>query len=526
MISAIIITAYFIGMLILIFFNKVNRAILALGGALLSFFTLIVIENDTYIKNNLIELIIGKGPNYFNLQAIILILGMIFIVQICHLAGVFQYFAFKLIQITKGKPFRLFILFSSLAFFLSALLNNIVTVIILIPLTIVVSRILRIDPSPYIVSEAVLVNVGTLIFSISSIPSILISTSAGITFNEFFINIGLYALVLFVITLLFFQIYYRNKLMIPKEKTIANLLEFNVWNYVSNKNLFYKSIFTFLAVLICFILIPPDLISPGIIALTGAMVLAVISRLDGKTIIQKIDFELMLYLFGIFIMVGAIEYTGVIDIFGNAIAAFSAYNEYFAVILIVWLSAFLCTSIDNLPITTALIPVVNTISSIEHMTTNSAFYGLAFGVNLGNTLLLKGEHAAVLQIAEQNERPIKVRQFRKLAFVAMLLQLTAVTIYFLMIFDYIIGFFTIFLTLVIVLFSLFFRYMTNSFKKEERLIFSRVLRKVKNPRYRRKKKLIFQEFSRKFIRPNLIRDRKLIVQTIIRNIKRFLEELF
>jgi len=535
MISAIIIALYFIGMLILIYATKLNRAVLALGGAIITFILLITIDKVNTIPGNedfLIRLILGQG--YQNLYAIVLILGLLFIIQICHMAGVFQFFAFKLIQMTGGKPFRVFISFCFLALVLSAFLNSLVAVIILIPLTIVVSRILGIDPSPYIVSEAILVNVGSLLFSISSLPNMLISTYAGITFAEFFIHVGLYALVIFVITFIFVQLYYRKKLNAPKEKTIANLLEFNAWNYVSNRNFFYKSIIILVAVLICFIVLPPtftffgfppDFISPGIIAMTGAMVLAVISRLDGKTIIQKIDFELLLYLFGIFIMVSAMEYTGSIGILGSGIAYLSSYNEYLAVILIVWLSAFLCTSFDNLPITSALIPVVSDVSVMEHMTTNSAYYSLAFGVNLGTTLLVRGENESALKIAAQNERPIKVRQFRKLAFVAMVLQLTAVTIYFLMIYDHIIGLFTIFISILVILFSVFFRYMTTSFKTEEKLLFSRVLRKVKNPRYRRKKKLIFQEFSKKFFRPNLIRDRRPIIQTILRNIKRFLEEL-
>ena len=180
LISIIIILTCFIGVVFFIVTEKMNRAIVSLLGAIITYFVLIFIERLDF--SIIVELLFGSpglepGEGYVNLHSLILIIGMMMIVQISHEVGTFQFIAGKLIKLSKGKPIRLMIIFCCVTVLISALLNNILTVIIIIPLTITVSRILNINPSPYILTQAVLVNIGGTIFSISSIPNILITTS-------------------------------------------------------------------------------------------------------------------------------------------------------------------------------------------------------------------------------------------------------------------------------------------------------------------------------------------------------------
>ncbi|MFX1313662.1 MAG: SLC13 family permease, partial [Promethearchaeota archaeon] len=348
--------------------------------------------------------------------------------------GSFQFIAGKLIKLSGGKPVRLMIIFCSVTVFISAILNNILTVIIIIPLTITVSRILNINPTPYILTQAVLVNIGGTIFSISSIPNILITTFAGIEFLEFFINLGLISFIVYIFTLLLFILIYKKDLTIPEEGQKA-LKEFDVWNVVQNKRLLYQSLFSLIILLILLTLIPSSLLSPDIIALTTAIILIIITRLEPKEIISKIDFELIFYLLGIFVIVGGLEVTGATEAVGIFILNIGGTNLFFQLLLILWFSAYLSSCIDNIPITKVLIPVADTMTETASLVNRKQiFYSLAFGANWGDNLTPLGDNILVVNIAEQNKRPISFKSFFKLGFITTNYQLLIISIYYCMIF--------------------------------------------------------------------------------------------
>jgi len=383
----------------------------------------------------IVELLFGSpSEGFVNLHSLIMIIGTMMIVQIAHEAGSFQFIAGKLIKLSGGKPVNLMIIFCVVTVFISAILNNILTVIIIIPLTITVSRILNINPSPYILTQAVLVNVGGTVFSISSIPNILITTYAGIEFLEFFINVGLISFIVFIFTLFFFILIYKKELIIPEEGQKA-LEEFDVWNVVQNKRLLYQSLISLVGLLILLILIPSSLISPDIIALTTAIILIIITRLDPKEIIKKIDFELIFYLLGIFIIVGGLEVTGATGALGIFIQNIGGSNLFFQLLLVLWFSAYLSSCIDNIPITKVLIPVADTMTETASIfNRKQVFYSLAFGANWGDNLTPLGDNILVVNIAEQNKRPITFKSFFKLGFITANYQLIIISIYYCLIF--------------------------------------------------------------------------------------------
>ncbi|MEE9409798.1 MAG: SLC13 family permease, partial [Candidatus Heimdallarchaeota archaeon] len=316
----------------------------------------------------------------------------------------------------------------TLSVFFSAIINNILTVMILIPLTITISRILNIDPTPYIITEAIMVNIGGTFFSISSIPNILIVTESEIKFNEFFINVGLFSLLFAGITITFFFFLYRQQLRQPGRTLISALDDFNVWNFVQSRRLLYFSMGSIVLMMVGFVAIPPDIIPPDIIALSIAMILAIFSSFNGikpSEIMKKFDIELILYLLGIFVIAGALEVVGVIELIGNVLKNIAANNPTFQLIVVIWISAFLSSLIDNIPITKILIPIVGVMS-----TGNNYFYALSFGANWGDNLTPLGDNILVLNIAEQNKRPIKMKTFWKLGFSTTILQLILVSIYF------------------------------------------------------------------------------------------------
>lgn len=455
-ISNIIILGCFIGVVLLILTNKLNRAIAALLGALICFFTLIFIENLGLGGFPLIvEFLFGSPPpsgdNFVNLHSLILILSMMIIVQIGHEAGLFQFISISLIKLTGEKPIYILIIFSVITVILSSILNNILTVIILIPLIITVSRILSVNPSPYILTQAILVNVGGTFFSISSIPNILITSYASISFVDFFLNVGLVSLFSFPLTLLFFIFLYKKDLEMPTGG-FEILKEINIWNFVQNKTLLYKSAFALAITFILFIIIPPELISIDIIALTVAIILIISSRLSAKEVIGKVDLELLLYLLGIFVISGALDYTGILGLLGSWISSIVGGDPLNQILIILWFSGYLSSNIDNIPITKVLIPVISDMPKIPSIgNVNQPFYSLALGANWGDNLTPMGDNILVANIAEKNKRPISMKQFFKLGFFTTNFQLLIVSIYFIVLYQFFIGILIILITLSVLL---------------------------------------------------------------------------
>lgn len=436
--SIIIVLSCFIGVILLIVTEKLNRAVAALIGAVIVYFTLTFLEGNHF--QVILELLFGsESEGFVNLHSLILIISMMIIVQISNEAGLFQFFALNLIKLSKGKPLYLMTIFCFITILISAVLNNILTVIILIPLTITVSRILNVNPSPYILTQAILVNIGGTLFTISSIPNILISNYAEIQFTDFFLNVGTISLMIFLFTLLFFIFIYKKALEVPQEG-IKILREFNVWNFVPNKALLLKSLLSLITLFILFIIIPTSLLSTDIMALIVALILIVISKINVKEIISKIDFELILYLLGIFVIAGGLEVLGVVQLLGESMANLSGGDLYLQIIIVLWISAFLSSAIDNIPITKVLVPVIGTITgSYPAHVGDQFYYSLTLGANWGDNLTPLGDNILVVQLAEANKRPISFKQFFKIGFLTTIYQLTIVSIYYTLIFNFGVG---------------------------------------------------------------------------------------
>ena len=217
------------------------------------------------------------------------------------------------------------------------------------------------------------------------------------------------------ITIGFFIFLYKQELREPRKRMVETLDEFNVWNFVPNRRLLYASMSSLVLLIVLLVSINSDKLTPDVIALSIAMLLTIFSTFNGlkpKEIMKKFDIELLLYLFGIFVLAGGLEVVGVIDGIGNVLKGLGSSNPVFQIILIIWIGAFLSALIDNIPITKVLLPVVGIMSSGN----SYYYYALAFGANWGDNLTPLGDNVLVFNIAEQNNRPIRTKTFWKLGF--------------------------------------------------------------------------------------------------------------
>ncbi|MFX0205324.1 MAG: SLC13 family permease [Candidatus Hodarchaeota archaeon] len=419
--------------------EKVNRAVLAISGALITYFVLTFLEQRDF--SLIVDLLFGtQDDGYVNLHSLLLIIGIMFIVHISDEIGTFQFLAVIAIKMSRGKPIPLMIILCLVSAGFSSILNNILTVMILIPLTITISRVLNVSPTPYILTQAIMVNIGGTFFPISSIPNILITQEVGISFIDYFIEIGFFSIVTFVLTILLFVFLYKDELSIPKDKAIHILLyDFDIWNVVQSRGLLLASLAALIILMVSFFVIPKDLLTPDAIALSIAMSLTLFSRLDAREIIKKFDFELIFYLLGVFIIVGGLEVVEVLTFIENLLQDIGAGDAFIQLVLIMWVAAFSSALIDNVPITKAFIPIVMGISRSDPSLTKRYFFGLAIGANWGDNLTPLGDNILVLNIARENNRPISILTFWKLGFIATMYQLLFATLYFILIYHFILG---------------------------------------------------------------------------------------
>ncbi|MFX0125324.1 MAG: SLC13 family permease [Candidatus Hodarchaeota archaeon] len=436
--------------------EKMNRAILAISGALITYFVLTFIEQRDF--SLIVDLLFGtQDEGYVNLHSLLLIVGIMFIVHISDEIGTFQFLAVIAIKMSKGKPIPLMIILCIVSAVFSSILNNILTVMILIPLTITISRVLNVSPTPYILTQAIMVNIGGTFFPISSIPNILITKEAGISFLDYFLEIGIFSIVTFVFTILLFIFLYKDELSIPKDKAIHILLyDFDIWNVVQSRRLLLASLAALIILMVSLFIIPEKYLDSDAIALSIAMVLTIFSRLNAREIIKKFDFELIFYLLGIFVIVGGLEVTGVLTFIENILRGIGAGDNFMQLILILWIAALSSALIDNVPITKAFIPIVMGVSGNNSSLTKRFLFSLAIGANWGDNLTPLGDNILVLNIARENNRPISILTFWKLGFIATLYQLLFATLYFTLIYHLtlgliLLGIISILTTLIIIL---------------------------------------------------------------------------
>ncbi len=428
--SQIVILITFISLLLIVGSGKVDKTLVALTATVIAYVVLVFFERIT--PDLLVADLFGTATDgYDNLHAIILVFSMLAIVEIGKDGGVFQFLAFKLVQMTKGRPRLMMVVFCCITVFIASVLSDMLAVIVLLPLTITVCRILGVDPRPYIAVQIMIVKVGAIIFIISSVSNIVISGFAGITFGEFFLHIGTAALVVLVVTLAVFLLFYRNKLSNPT-RGMDILLEYNPWIFVPDRNLMLKSVGVIIGVMVGFAVIPSYVLSPDIIAFFGAIILFIIAKINVQEIFKKIDFKLLLYLMGIFVITGAMQRVGIIQFLADSISTLNLTEGLSTFIFLLWVSGYLSGPVDNIAIMRVMIPIADQLTAGFKFVENRhlAFYGITFGINLGDNLTPLGDSMLGIQIAEQNKFPLSMKEFFLVGFVSTNMQFLTITLLF------------------------------------------------------------------------------------------------
>jgi Na+/H+ antiporter NhaD/arsenite permease-like protein len=428
MISEIIAPMMLVLIIVLIIAGKMNRLLAAFIGAIIvAFFLLYVDRIDATIVVGFIF-----GSENSNLHTILFIFGMMIIIIACKKSGVFTYIAFRLVKFSKGKSRYVLIILCSFTFIFSSISMNILCIFIVIPLTITICRILRINPIPFILSEGMVVNTGGLLFVISSIPNILISNSISWSFPEYFQEVGIFSLFLFFISVIFLIKYNEKKLETPENNYIERLMDYDPWMFVASKSNFYKS-FTMLIITILSVIILPlfSTIEIDIISLSGGIIttLLIFNR-KFQSLWKDLDLELIFYLFCILFVSEAIQYTGILNFVAYGINDVTGGNTIATTLVLLWTSGLLSSVVHNAPITKIFIPVVNDISTTG--TQHTLFSAVSIGATLGENLSVMGDNLVLILMVRDYGYELSFSTFMKLGVIISLIQLLSSSVYLVM----------------------------------------------------------------------------------------------
>jgi Na+/H+ antiporter NhaD/arsenite permease-like protein len=359
-------------------------------------------------------------------NVIFLLLGMMIIVGVLRHTGVFEYLAIWSAKRAKARPFRMMVVLVLITAVASALLDNVTTVLLVAPVTLLVCERLGVNPVPYLLAEAMSSNIGGAATLIGDPPNIIIASRSGLTFNDFVINMGPIVLVLMVVFVGLCWLLWGRSMRYDPERA-ARVMALEEKEVISDGRLLVRTLVVLALTLVGFVLHSALHVEPAIVALLGAGLAVTMSGLSTSKYLADVEWETLVFFAGLFIMVGALVEVGVISQLGS-LATEAVGDQYLAAAVgLVVGSAVISAIVDNIPFVTTMSPLVAGLieSSGNHPQAQSLWWALALGADLGGNATAVGASANVVVtgIAARNGHPISFWTFTRYGLVV-----TAVTI--------------------------------------------------------------------------------------------------
>ena len=366
--------------------------------------------------------------NFIDFNVIFLLVSMMIIVNITTRSGVFSYIANELLKLTKGHPILILMMISIFTAVVSAFLDNVTTVILVMPITFAIARKLDLDPVPFLLSEVFASNIGGTATLIGDPPNIIIGSAAGFTFMDFVNNLtGIVIIVLFA-AIGFMVIMFRDKLNTTDDK-MDEVAEIDNSHTITDKNLMIRSLIVLGLVILGFVTHDVTHIETCVCAMLGASVLLLFEK--PTNILKDVEWNTIFFFVGLFIIIGGVEASGGIKLMAEWILKVTQGSQEAASMLILWASGIVSGFIDNIPYTATMSPMLVEIEKtmgVEY--TTPLWWCLSLGACLGGNMTIIGAAANVIvsENAAKEGHPIAFVRFMKygVAVVAMSLLLSSI----------------------------------------------------------------------------------------------------
>ncbi|MDX8360894.1 ArsB/NhaD family transporter [Cytobacillus sp. IB215316] len=371
--------------------EKINRAVIALLGAGLMIFLGIVDLEAAY-------------EHHIEWETITLLIGMMILVSITSQSGVFQYVAIKTAKLAKGKPMNILLALSLLTAVGSAFLDNVTTVLLIVPVTFSITRILKVNPVPFLISEIIFSNIGGTATLVGDPPNIMIgSANSHLTFNMFLVNLAPIVLVIMAVTFVIIYFIYRKQ-MKADPALIDKLMNLNEKDYIKDTVLMKKSLSVLLLTILGFFVLHSIFHIPAaVIAMAGATLLMLIGvkEHDLEEVFASVEWVTIFFFVGLFTLVGGLIDIGLIGSLAEKALEVTGGDIGTASLLILWVSGVASATIDNIPFVATMIPLIQDMAVGMGLTPASPeidvlWWSLALGACLGGNGTLIGASANVI----------------------------------------------------------------------------------------------------------------------------------
>jgi Na+/H+ antiporter NhaD/arsenite permease-like protein len=424
--KALISLIIFILSYVVIATDKINKTTVAvLGGSLVIMFHLVSFE---------------QAMHSVDLNVIFLLVGMMTCVHILSRTGFFEWVAISVAKYSKGNPFTIMLLLLVVTAILSAFFDNVTTIILLVPLTILIAQLLEINPIPFLILETLASNIGGTATLIGDPPNIIIGSAAKLSFSDFLLHLAPVTSIVFGVFLLSVVFLFKNKFKVEKEIKNRVIQAIPSLAIVDKKRM--KIALSIMSLIFIGFMLHEKLnIEPGIVALFGSMLMMLFCKSDSDDTLMRVEWGVIFFFIGMFIMISALEANGVIEAAGNMILSASSRNLFAVCMILLFGSALFSAVLDNIPFVITMVPLIK--NFIEHFSASGAantelisqplWWSLALGACLGGNMTIIGASANVImvRIAKRNKYKISFGRFAKygIAFTAQALLISAVYIW-------------------------------------------------------------------------------------------------
>ncbi|MCP2244033.1 Na+/H+ antiporter NhaD [Lentzea aerocolonigenes] len=396
----------FVGAYILIATERVHRVAAALGGAALML-ALRLTDGETAFHS------LDAGVDW---NVVFLLLGMMIIVGVIKQTGLFEYLAIAAAKRARGKPYAVLAMFVVITATASAALDNVTTVLLIAPVTFLVCDRLGLNPIPFLIAEVLASNIGGTATLIGDPPNIIIASRAGLSFNDFLLHLAPFIVVLMIAFVVVCRWLFRDSFQYHEDR-VAEVMALSEREAIRNRTLLVQSLIVLGLVLIGFVLHSALHVEPSVVALLGAGLLVLISKVTTEDAIADVEWETLVFFMGLFVMVGALVKTGVIDEVSHALASAAGGDPLLAVMALLVVSALLSAIVDNIPYVATMAPIVGEIVAAQGDSpqSQSMWWALALGADLGGNATAVGASAnvVVLGLAARNGTPISFWKFTR-----------------------------------------------------------------------------------------------------------------
>ncbi|MBR5328647.1 MAG: ArsB/NhaD family transporter [Firmicutes bacterium] len=407
--------AIFLLVMAVIISEKLHRATVALAGGVIMILTGIISFEE--------------GVEAIDFNTLGILLGMMLFVAVVKESGLFEYMAIKAAKAAKGDPWKIMALFMVITAVFSAFLDNVTTVLLVGPMTISICRMIKTNPVPFLITQILASNIGGTATLIGDPPNIMIGSAAKFSFLDFVLMDAPAVVIIMIVTILMFRFIYGRKLTVSDEDR-AEIMKLKEKNSIRDEVLFKKSMIMIVLVVLAVMFHDVIGLESSEVALAAGIIMILIGKVDFEEAMHSVEWSTMLFFIGLFMVVGAMEATGVITLFADFIMDITHGNIIVMMLVILWVSALLSAILDNIPFVATMIPLV---LAMEHsgVDVTPLWWAISLGACLGGNGTLIGASANVVLsgIANKNGYPITFVQFMKIGMPVMLVSIVISTVY-------------------------------------------------------------------------------------------------